>query len=167
MVLLHALLLVSGPLFQPVPPIFPHSPPFSPIFPHSPPFFLFSHFSPGALPGALTPPTGRVILLPDKPLNGQAEPIARRRMSSGGTGCQNHGSVVQGQGGVGGASRPGVPSIRLLLLQISAPRPGTSGSSTPRLAAGRQFLFAGWHCRQGGWPAVYGGSEGGPSLLVP
>ena len=36
MVLLHVLLFVSGPLFQPVPP----------IFPHFPPFFLFSHFSP-------------------------------------------------------------------------------------------------------------------------
>ena len=46
MVLLHVLLLVSGPLFQPVPP----------IFPHFPPFFLFSHFSPGALPGALRSP---------------------------------------------------------------------------------------------------------------
>ena len=58
--LLHALLLVSGPLFQPVPPIFPHFPPFSPIF------LVFPFFS-GCITGCITSPPGRVILLPGIP----------------------------------------------------------------------------------------------------
>ena len=62
MVLLHALLLVFGPLFQPVPPISPHFPPFPPISPH---FSCFPIFS-GCIPRCITSPPGQVILLPAK-----------------------------------------------------------------------------------------------------
>ena len=57
MVLLNALLFVCGPLFQLVPPIFPHFPPVPPIFLVFPFFF-------GCITGCITSPPGRVILLP-------------------------------------------------------------------------------------------------------